>query len=113
LIDGPRLPPLSKRYDAVISTRDGTGLAELLAEIGSRAIAAIGDAGDILPSRLRHVELLRTTQGFLRAALSLQGGQELRAEELRLAAEQLGRIVGAVDVEDLLDVIFSQFCIGK
>jgi len=113
LIDGPRLPPLSKRYDAVISTKDGTGLAELLAEIGSRAIAAIGDAGDILPSRLRHVELLRTTQGFLRAALSLQGGQELRAEELRLAAEQLGRIVGAVDVEDLLDVIFSQFCIGK
>jgi tRNA modification GTPase len=49
---------------------------------------------------------------FLRAALSGHS-QELRAEELRLAAERLGRIVGAVDVEDLLDVIFSQFCIGK
>ena len=38
---------------------------------------------------------------------------ELRADDLRLAADRLGRISGAVDVEDLLDVIFSQFCIGK
>lgn len=101
-------------YDAAISTMDGTGLAELLAEIGRRAAAAIGDAGDILPSRLRHVDLLNETKRFLISALSGQDrGQELRAEELRLAADRLGRIVGAVDVEDLLDVIFSQFCIGK
>ncbi|TRC95316.1 tRNA uridine-5-carboxymethylaminomethyl(34) synthesis GTPase MnmE [Mesorhizobium sp. WSM4303] len=100
-------------YDATISTMDGTGLAELLADIGGRAAAAIGDAGDILPSRLRHVELLNETKGFLVSALSGERGQELRAEELRLAADRLGRIVGAVNVEDLLDVIFSQFCIGK
>ncbi|TIP25386.1 MAG: tRNA uridine-5-carboxymethylaminomethyl(34) synthesis GTPase MnmE [Mesorhizobium sp.] len=105
---------LAKRYDAVISTRDGTGLAELLAEIGRRAAAQVGQAGDILPSRLRHVELLNETIGFLRAAVKgEERGQELRAEELRLAADRLGRIVGAVDVEDMLDVIFSQFCIGK
>jgi tRNA modification GTPase len=105
---------LAKRYDAVISTRDGTGLAELLAEIGRRAAAQVGQAGDILPSRLRHVELLNETIGFLRAAVKEEErGQELRAEELRLAADRLGRIVGAVDVEDILDVIFSQFCIGK
>lgn len=101
-------------YDAAISVRDGTGVAELLAEIGRRAAAEIGQAGDILPSRLRHVELLNETKRFLRAALTEDGrGQELRAEELRLAADRLGRIVGSVDVEDLLDVIFSQFCIGK
>jgi tRNA modification GTPase len=38
---------------------------------------------------------------------------ELRAEDLRLAWRSLGRITGAVDVEDLLDVIFADFCIGK
>lgn len=106
--------PTAGAYDATISTVDGTGLAELLADIGGRAAAAIGDAGDILPSRLRHVELLSETRRFLTSALSGQEhGPELRAEELRLAADRLGRIVGAVDVEDLLDVIFSQFCIGK
>ncbi|CDX37308.1 GTPase [Mesorhizobium plurifarium] len=99
-------------YDLAISSRDGSGLDRLLTEIGDRATAAVGEAGDVLPSRLRHVELLREATDFLRAALSGQG-QELRAEELRLAAERLGRIVGAVDVEDLLYVIFSQFCIGK
>ncbi|TJW82943.1 MAG: tRNA uridine-5-carboxymethylaminomethyl(34) synthesis GTPase MnmE, partial [Mesorhizobium sp.] len=57
---------------------------------------------------------LNETIGFLRAAVKEEDrGQELRAEELRLAADRLGRIVGAVDVEDMLDVIFSQFCIGK
>jgi tRNA modification GTPase len=109
-----RKQALATRYDAVISTRDGTGLAALLAEIGHRAAAQIGQVGDILPSRLRHVELLNETKRFLLAAVTgNERGQELRAEELRLAADRLGRIVGAVDVEDMLDVIFSQFCIGK
>ncbi|RWN01611.1 MAG: tRNA uridine-5-carboxymethylaminomethyl(34) synthesis GTPase MnmE [Mesorhizobium sp.] len=109
-----RYESLAKRYDLAISNRDGTGLAELLAEIGRRAAAQVGQAGDILPSRLRHVELLNESIGFLRAAVEGEDrGQELRAEELRLAADRLGRIVGAVDVEDMLDVIFAQFCIGK
>jgi tRNA modification GTPase len=38
---------------------------------------------------------------------------DLRAEELRLASTALGRITGRVDVENLLDIIFSEFCIGK
>ena len=40
-------------------------------------------------------------------------GEEVIAEELRLAATTLGRLTGRVDVEDLLDVIFRDFCIGK
>lgn len=101
-------------YDRVISVKDGTGVEELLAEIGRRAAEAAGDVGDILPSRLRHVELLgETKHHLLRATDRWTVGQELRAEELRLAADRLGRIVGAIDVEDMLDVIFSQFCIGK
>ncbi|RWQ60912.1 tRNA uridine-5-carboxymethylaminomethyl(34) synthesis GTPase MnmE [Mesorhizobium sp.] len=113
-VDLLRDESLATHYDAAISTRDGTGLVGLLAEIGHRAAAQIGEAGDILPSRLRHVELLNEAKRFLLAAVAGdERGQELRAEELRLAADRLGRIVGAVDVEDLLDVIFSQFCIGK
>lgn len=99
-------------YDLAISSRNGAGLGALLDEIRNRAAKAAGAAGEVLPSRLRHVELLKETTGFLRAALAGHS-QELRAEELRLAADRLGRIIGAVDVEDLLDVIFSQFCIGK
>ncbi|MBZ9968587.1 tRNA uridine-5-carboxymethylaminomethyl(34) synthesis GTPase MnmE [Mesorhizobium sp. BR1-1-12] len=101
-------------YDRAISTKDGTGVAELLTEIARLVAAQVAEAGDILPSRLRHVELLGEANRFLlRAAESPDAGQELRAEDLRLAADRLGRIVGAVDVEDMLDVIFSQFCIGK
>ncbi|AZO60458.1 MAG: tRNA uridine-5-carboxymethylaminomethyl(34) synthesis GTPase MnmE [Mesorhizobium sp.] len=99
-------------YDLAISSKEGIGISELLDEIAGRAAAAVGGAGDILPSRLRHVELLEEAKDFLLAALSGQS-LELRAEELRVATDRLGRIIGAVDVEDMLDVIFSQFCIGK
>ncbi len=98
----------------MISSVTGQGIGKLLGLLAERAKQAVGDAGDILPSRLRHVELLRETAAHLDE--SLQGRDrdlELRADDLRLAADRLGRISGAVDVEDLLDVIFSQFCIGK
>ncbi len=101
-------------YDFVISTKTETGLASLLAEIGRRAAAAAGNLGDVLPSRLRHIELLRQCVVALKEAT--EGGDrplELRAEDLRRAGDSLGRIAGNVDVEDLLDAIFSTFCIGK
>jgi tRNA modification GTPase len=46
-------------------------------------------------------------------ALGGSASEELVAEELRLAARALGRLTGRVDVEDILDVIFRDFCIGK
>ena len=50
----------------------------------------------------------------INVALVAEGdGLDLRAEELRLAATHLGRITGRVDVENMLDIIFSEFCIGK
>ena len=54
-----------------------------------------------------------TNGAFAGAAASETGRHEVAAEELRLAARALGRVTGAVDVEELLDVIFSDFCIGK
>ena len=100
------------RYDRLVSSTSGAGIPELLEEVGSRASAAVQSVGDVLPSRLRHIELLQTTMEFLAKAIE-EMELELRAEDLRLAADTLGRIVGAVDVEDILGAIFSQFCIGK
>ncbi|TRC70626.1 tRNA uridine-5-carboxymethylaminomethyl(34) synthesis GTPase MnmE [Mesorhizobium sp. WSM4307] len=114
LLDEQAAGDAAGRYDFVISVMNGIGVEALLAEIGRRAAEAAGHVGDVLPSRLRHVELLgEANRHLLRAAAEGAAGQELRAEELRLAADSLGRIVGAIDVEDMLDVIFSQFCIGK
>jgi tRNA modification GTPase len=107
LAEGP-----SRRYDLSISTRSGAGIPDLLDEIGRRATEAAGDLGDVLPSRARHQQLLVSTYEHLLEALE-DRELELRAEALRLASDTLGRITGAVDVEDLLDVIFSEFCIGK
>lgn len=97
-----------------ISSMTGNGLDALLSEIAAAARNAIGDAGQVLPSRRRHLDNLVEASGWLKRALAGPREQiELRAEEIRLAGEALGRITGAVGVEDLLDVIFAEFCIGK
>jgi tRNA modification GTPase len=63
---------------------------------------------------MQHVELLHDALSHIGNALrDAHAPLEIRAEELRLATDRLGRITGAVDVEELLGVIFSQFCIGK
>jgi tRNA modification GTPase len=101
-------------FDLCISMESGHGLDRLLQEISNRAEVAVGESVELIPWRERHVALLSEALKFLESARWMeQAGYELRAEDLRLASERVGRISGAVDVEDLLDVIFSQFCIGK
>jgi tRNA modification GTPase len=68
-------------------------------------------------TRARHRQALEETVAALDRALA-EGEkpserEELIAEELRAAATVLGRLTGRVDVEDILDVIFRDFCIGK
>lgn len=104
----------SANWPLQVSAVTGSGIPELLRLLGIRAVEAVGNSGDILPSRLRHVDLLRDCTSALIRSLEASGEDlELRADDLRRAADRLGRITGAVDAEDLLDVIFSQFCIGK
>lgn len=106
--------PAVDRYAVTISTKSGEGIDGLLKIISEMAGEAVGQRCGVLPSRLRHVELLQEASGYLGSALTTQNSLlELKAENLRLASDRIGKLSGAVDVEDLLDVIFSQFCIGK
>ncbi len=101
-------------FDLLISSRTGAGIDRLVAMIKARLEARLTGASLSLPVRDRQVGYLRETLGHIEAALVARDrSPELPAESLRRAASALGRITGRVDVEDLLDVIFSSFCVGK
>jgi tRNA modification GTPase len=73
-----------------------------------------GAGEDGLIGRARQRQLLREAAEMLHRSIEVVGqGEELAAEELRGAAAALGRLLGRVDVEDVLDKIFREFCIGK
>ncbi len=100
----------SDAYDICISSQTGEGLAELK-ELILRRIEAMW-TGALAPSRERQIRYLKEASILLEDAIN-GDALDIRAECLRSAAASLGRITGAVDVDQLLDVIFSQFCIGK
>lgn len=95
-----------------VSVTGGAGLDSLLAAIEAAVKERWGLGADATLTRARHRQGLEDTVAALDR--SLHGSDaELVAEDLRLAARALGAITGRVDVEDLLDVIFRDFCIGK
>jgi tRNA modification GTPase len=95
-----------------ISAESGEGVGELLDGLEAIVRDRIGLAGQPALTRARHREALEDSLEALRRSL-VAPLPELAAEDLRLATRALGRITGRVDVEDLLDVIFRDFCIGK
>jgi len=97
-----------------ISASRGDGIPELIAGLVAFAHDYFGSTEGGLISRERQRKLLRETADSLRRSVSVVGeGEELAAEDLRAAAHSLGRLLGRVDVEDILDVVFREFCIGK
>jgi tRNA modification GTPase len=101
--------------DVAISAFTGEGIAELLTRLTEQAHGGMGGA-DPLITRQRHRNAFGRAQQAVRRALVLlddSAGEELVAEELRLAAQAIGTVTGRVDVEDILDRLFSTFCIGK
>jgi tRNA modification GTPase len=94
-----------------ISALTGEGVDTLLTALGERIAQSYRIEAPVL-TRARHRQALEEAAASLRRSLSATL-PELRAEDLRLALRSVGRITGAVDVEDLLDVIFRDFCIGK
>ncbi|MFM8859478.1 MAG: GTPase, partial [Methylocystis sp.] len=91
----------------------GAGLEQLCKEIAARARAQLGDGGSALFSRQRHRIATQEALEAIQSALVLSKPLELIADDLRLALRKLGKIIGVVDVEEILDVIVSRFCIGK
>lgn len=99
-----------------ISVKSGFGLETLLEEISRRIEDLYGGLEAPVISRARHrVEIEACVASLIRGLklLSQDTDLSLVAEEFRLATRAIGRVTGAVDVEDLLDVVFRDFCIGK
>lgn len=105
------------RFDFVVSAKTGEGLDALTEKIAALAAAAAGigtDGEPAIPLRTRQRELVGETLRILEEFVGNPAlPAEVGAETLRRASDTLGRLTGSVGVEDLLDVIFSQFCIGK
>lgn len=97
-----------------LSVTTGAGLDDLVRILTMMAQERVGHQGEPILTQVRHRRLLEACRESLAAFLEGSPKQvELRAEDLRRAADSLGRITGRVDVEDVLGHIFGRFCIGK
>ena len=119
-ISGPEIvvftkADLARKQDAGlwVSAKTGEGLDDLIDLLATRA--SEGLSGDAPPlTRARHRHALEEAISALSKALELdQRNPEIVAEEVRRALRALGRITGRVDLDELLDVVFQDFCIGK
>ncbi|MBU6419649.1 MAG: tRNA uridine-5-carboxymethylaminomethyl(34) synthesis GTPase MnmE [Proteobacteria bacterium] len=95
-----------------VSAKTGQGMAALRARLAEEAHALTDRQGAAAPARPRQVACVRDTVMALDMALEVDE-PELRGEELRTAAQALARLAGGIGVEEILDAVFSGFCIGK
>lgn len=100
--------------DLTISTVNGSGLAKLRDALVTEVKRRTEVNSLAVPSRLRHVQNIVSASTHLKRALAdHMKPLELRAEDLRLASEDLARLTGRIDSETLLGKIFADFCVGK
>ena len=110
--DAARTPPGA----IAVSSRTGEGIALLRARLREVVLASPAGGDIVLGTALRCRELLDAAAECLGRAEKLvedRGGEELVAAEVRAALDEIGKAAGAVYTEDVLDRIFSRFCIGK
>ncbi|TDQ81965.1 tRNA modification GTPase trmE [Dongia mobilis] len=105
-------PAIAGRPLLKVSAKTGLGLDALVAALTGRAAAALNPGAQPALTRLRHRAALERCLGALNRGRTAPV-VELKAEDLRLAVQALGRITGRVEVDDVLDLIFREFCIGK
>jgi tRNA modification GTPase len=110
----PSASSVSENKTFRISASRGDGISELVAALTIFVRDYFGSGEGALIGRERQRKLLHETADALQRCMAVAGGgEELAAEELRAASQSLGRLLGRVDVEDILDAIFREFCIGK
>ncbi len=100
------------RGDHAISALNGDGMVGLRKALEDLAKRLTNDAGPPVLTRARHRAAVLMAVERLEAGLRA-AWPELRGEDLRMALRSLGRLTGAVGVDDILDSVFRQFCIGK
>ncbi len=105
---------LPSQKSLTISAATGAGMDELVRQVAAFA-ESFFTVEPALVTRERHRVALREAAEALEGALRLkpEGQEELVAEQVRLATRALERLTGRIGVEDVLDVIFRDFCIGK
>jgi tRNA modification GTPase len=97
-----------------ISAARGDGIDELVAALTSFAGKWLGSGEMAAITRSRHRSILREAAASLAKTEALAGrGDELVAEQLRISVQLMGRLLGRVDIDNILDSLFKDFCIGK
>ena len=96
-----------------VSASTGDGIDALLQRLHEASGASLSNPAELLVSRERDYESLRSAAAALADAVTHVGELELAAEDLRRASYALERLLGRIDVENVLDRLFSSFCIGK
>ena len=96
----------------LISAKYNQGLDKLLQTIAERIKEKFTSNSGVLITRQRYREALKNTVNYLKE-FNFNKEIELSAEDIRLASREIGKITGRIEVEEILDKIFSSFCIGK
>ncbi|MBS0411939.1 MAG: tRNA uridine-5-carboxymethylaminomethyl(34) synthesis GTPase MnmE [Proteobacteria bacterium] len=104
---------LSRAPEARRISVTADGVADLTAELSTRVVADLSGTDFPAVTRARHRAHLETAREHLLRARANLEEPELAAEDVRLAARALARVAGRIGAEDVLDLVFASFCIGK
>lgn len=111
-LDASRISKLEKTGCLVISAKQNIGTEKLLEAIKEQISSRFTSNSGMLISRRRYREALQNVIEYL-SGFSFEKEIELTAEDIRLAAREIGKITGRIEVDEILDKIFGSFCIGK
>ena len=112
LLDGSLDQIAGIPVDYTVSVKTGAGIDAFLAALEDHVSRMLSGHEGLVPTRARHREALAEAADALDRAMTAKL-PELAAEDIRLAVRALGRITGRVDIDEMLDAVFRDFCIGK